>query len=49
MLVTIALYFMYQGSYFISLRIVMTNLDLLFCTLRKGKTDIDLIRNIVLL
>ncbi len=45
----IALYLMYQSSYFISLRIVMTDLDLLSCTSRKDKTDSDLIRNAVLL
>ena len=49
MLDTIALYFMYQSSYIISLRIVMTDLNLLFCTSRKDKTDSDLIRNAVLL
>ncbi len=49
MLDTIALYFMYQSNHVISLRIIMTDLDLLSCTLRKDKTDSDLIRNIVLL
>ena len=49
MLDAIALYFMYQSNHVISLRIVMTDLDLLFCASRKGKTDSDLIRNAVLL
>ncbi len=49
MLDAIALYFMYQNSRVISLRIVMTDLNLLSCTSRKGKTDSDLIRNAVLL
>ncbi len=49
MLDAIALYFMYQSSHVILLRIVMTNLDLLSCTSRKDKTDSDLIRNAVLL
>ena len=48
MLNAIALYFMYQSSHVISLRIVMTDLDLLSCTSRKDKTDSDLIRNAVL-
>ncbi len=45
----IALYLMYRSSRFISLRIVTTDLDLLSCTSRKGKTDSDLIRNAILL
>ena len=45
MLDAIALYLMYWSSRVISLKIVMTDLDLLFCTSRKGKTDSDLIRN----
>ena len=49
MLDTIALYLMYWSSCFILLRIVTTDLDLLSCTSRKGKTDSDLIRNAVLL
>ncbi len=49
MLDAIALYFVYQSSHVTSLRIVMTNLDLLSCTSRKGKTDSDLIRNAVIL
>ncbi len=49
MLETIALYFRYWSSHVISLRIVMIDLDLLSCTLRKDKTDSDLIRNAVLL
>ena len=49
MLDAIALYLMYQSSYIISLRIVMTDFDLLSYTLRKDKTDSDLIRNAVLL
>ena len=49
MLDAITLYLMYQSSRVISLRIVMTDLDLLFCTSRKDKTDSDLIRNAVLL
>ena len=49
MLDVIALYFRYQSSCIISLRIVMTDLDLLSCTSRKDKTDSDLIRNAVLL
>ncbi len=49
MLDTIALYFRYRSSHVISLRIVMTDLDLLSCTSRKDKTDSDLIRNAVLL
>ncbi len=49
MLDAIALYLVYQSSCVISLRIVMTDLDLLSCTSRKGKTDSDLIRNAVLL
>ncbi len=49
MLDAIALYLMYQSSRVISLRIVTTDLDLLSCTSRKGKTDSDLIRNAVLL
>ncbi len=49
MLDVIALYFRYQSSRVISLRIVTTDFDLLFCTLRKDKTDSDLIRNAVLL
>ncbi len=49
MLDAIALYFRYQSSRVISLRIVMTDLDLLFCTSREDKTDSDLIRNTVLL
>ncbi len=49
MLDTIALYFMYQSSHVISLKIVITDLNLLFCTSRKDKTDSDLIRNAVLL
>ncbi len=40
---------MYQSSHVISLRIVMTDLNLLSCALRKDKTDSDLIRNTVLL
>ena len=49
MLDAIALYFRYRSSHVISLRIVTTDLDLLSCTSRKGKTDSDLIRNAVLL
>ena len=49
MLDAIALYLRYQSSYVILLRIVTTNLDLLSCASRKGKTDSDLIRNAVLL
>ncbi len=49
MLDAIALYFVYQSSHVISLRIVTTDLDLLFCTSRKDKTDSDLIRNAILL
>ncbi len=49
MLDAIALYFRYQNSHVISLRIVMTDFNLLFCTSRKDKTDSDLIRNVVLL
>ncbi len=49
MLDAIALYLMYQSSYIISLRIVTTDLDLLSCASRKGKTNSDLIRNAVLL
>ncbi len=49
MLDAIALYFMYQSNHVILLRIVMTNLNLLSYTLRKDKTDSDLIRNAVLL
>ncbi len=49
MLDAITLYFMYQSSRVISLRIVMTDLDLLSYALRKDKTDSDLIRNVVLL
>ncbi len=49
MLDAIALYLMYRSSCIISLRIVTTDLDLLSCTSRKGKTDSELIRNIVLL
>ncbi len=49
MLDAIALYLRYQSSHVISLRIVMTDLNLLFCTSRKDKTDIDLIRNAILL
>ncbi len=49
MLDTIALYLRYQSSHVISLRIVITDLNLLFCTSRKDKTDSDLIRNAVLL
>jgi len=45
----ITLYFMYQSSHVISLKIVTTDLDLLSCTSRKGKTNSDLIRNTVLL
>jgi len=44
-----ALYFVYWSNYVISLRIVTTDLDLLSCASRKGKTDSDLIRNAVLL
>ncbi len=49
MLDAIALYLRYWSSCIISLRIVTTDLDLLSCTLRKDKTDSDLIRNAVLL
>ena len=49
MLDVIALYLMYQSSYIISLRIVTTDLKLLFYASRKDKTDSDLIRNAVLL
>ncbi len=49
MLDAIALYFRYQSSHVISLRIVTTDLNLLLCASRKGKTDSDLIRNAVLL
>ena len=49
MLDAIALYLRYQSSCVILLRIVTTDLDLLFCTSRKDKTDSDLIRNAVLL
>ena len=48
MLDAIALYLKYQSSYIISLRIVITDLNLLSCISRKDKTDIDLIRNAVL-
>ncbi len=49
MLDAIALYLVYQSSRVISLRIVTTDLDLLPCASRKGKTNSDLIRNAVLL
>ncbi len=49
MLDAIALYFRYQSSHVISLRIVTTDLNLLLCASRKDKTDSDLIRNAVLL
>ena len=49
MLDAIALYLRYQNSHVISLRIVMIDFNLLFCTSRKDKTDSDLIRNAVLL
>ncbi len=49
MLDAIALYLVYWSSHVISLRIVTTDLDLLPCASRKGKTDSDLIRNAVLL
>ncbi len=49
MLDAIALYFVYRSSHVTSLRIVTTDLNLLSCTSRKGKTDSDLIRNAVLL
>ncbi len=49
MLDAITLYFRYQSSHVILLRIVTTDLNLLSCTSRKGKTDSDLIRNAVLL
>ncbi len=49
MLDAITLYFRYRSSRVISLRIVTTDLDLLSCTSRKGKTDSDLIRNALLL
>ncbi len=49
MLDAIALYLRCQSSCIISLRIVITDLDLLSCTSRKDKTDSDLIRNTVLL
>jgi len=49
MLDAITLYFVYQSSRVISLRIVTTDLDLLSCVSRKDKTDSDLIRNAVLL
>ncbi len=49
MLDAIALYFVYQISCIISLRIVTTDLNLLSCASRKDKTDSDLIRNTVLL
>ena len=49
MLDAIALYFRYQSSRVTSLRIVTTDLDLLSCASRKGKTDSDLIRNALLL
>ncbi len=49
MLDAITLYFVYQSSRVISLRIVTTDLDLLSCASRKDKTDSDLIRNAVLL
>ncbi len=49
MLDAIALYLMYQSSHIILLKIVMIDLDLLSYTLRKDKTDSDLIRNAVLL
>ncbi len=49
MLDAIALYFRYRSSRVISLRIVTTDLDLLPCASRKGKTDSDLIRNALLL
>ena len=49
MLDAITLYFRYWSSCVISLRIVMTDLDLLSCASRKGKTDSDLIRNTLLL
>ncbi len=49
MLDAIALYLMYRSSRVISLRIVTTDLNLLPCASRKGKTDSNLIRNVVLL
>jgi len=49
MLDAIALYFRYRSSRVTSLRIVTTDLDLLPCASRKGKTDSDLIRNALLL
>ncbi len=49
MLDAIALYLRYRSSHVTSLRIVTTDLDLLSCTSRKGKTDSDLIRNALLL
>ena len=49
MLDVIALYLVYWSNHVISLRIVMIDLDLLFCTSRKDKTNSDLIRNVVLL
>ena len=44
MLDAIALYLEYRSSCIISLRIVMTDLDLLSCTSRKDKADRDLIK-----
>ncbi len=49
MLDAIALYLRYRSSRVTSLRIVTTDLDLLPCAPRKGKTDSDLIRNALLL
>ncbi len=40
MLDAIALYLTYQSNHVISLRIVMTDLNLLFCTSRKDKTNV---------
>jgi len=49
MLDAIALYLEYQSSCVVSLKIVMTDLDLLSCASRKDKADRDLTRNAVLL
>jgi hypothetical protein len=49
MLDAIALYLEYWSSCVVSLRIVMTDLNLLFCISRKDKVDRDLTRNAVFL
>jgi hypothetical protein len=48
MLDAIALYLEYQSSHVVSLRIVMTDLNLLSYVSRKDKVDRDLTRNAVL-